>query len=72
VRQDWLDALGIKMPTNQTEFTEMLRKMRDGDPNGNGQKDEIAVGARKGYKWMPFEVLLAVMFRWSGLWKTGK
>ncbi len=41
INQDWLDALNLKMPTTIDELTEVLIAFRDGDPNGNGIKDEI-------------------------------
>ena len=41
IRQDWLDKLGLKMPTNINELTETFKAFRDKDPNGNGKKDEI-------------------------------
>ncbi len=41
INQKWLDALGLQMPSNIDEYTDVLRAMRDGDPNGNGKKDEI-------------------------------
>jgi putative aldouronate transport system substrate-binding protein len=36
-----MDALGLTMPTTTDEFVDVLRAFRDGDPNGNGQNDEI-------------------------------
>ena len=45
INQQWLDTLGLKQPTNITELKEVLIAFRDGDPNGNGKKDEIpAIG----------------------------
>lgn len=41
LNRDWLDALGLSMPTTSEELTEVLRAFRDQDPNGNGKKDEI-------------------------------
>lgn len=38
----WLDKLGLEMPTTIDEFYDCLIAIRDGDPNGNGKKDEIA------------------------------
>lgn len=39
VRKDWLDKLGLKMPTTTDEFTNMLQAIKDKDPNGNGAKN---------------------------------
>ncbi len=41
MRQDWLDKLGLKVPTTLKEWEEVLTAFRDKDPNGNGKKDEI-------------------------------
>jgi putative aldouronate transport system substrate-binding protein len=55
VRKDWLDKLKIPMPKTLDEFYAMLVAFRDRDPSGNGVKDEIPLGARKKYSWMPIE-----------------
>lgn len=41
IRKDWLDKLGLEVPTTIDEWEEVLIAFRDGDPNGNGEKDEI-------------------------------
>ena len=41
INQEWLDVLGLEMPTTTDEFYEVLKAFRDGDPNGNGIQDEI-------------------------------
>lgn len=41
VNQQWLDKLGLKAPTTLDELEQVLIAFRDGDPNGNGEKDEI-------------------------------
>ena len=41
INADWLRILKLEMPTTADELTEVLRQFRDGDPNRNGQKDEI-------------------------------
>lgn len=41
VNQEWLDALNLEMPTDIEGLTEVLRAFKTGDPNGNGQADEI-------------------------------
>ncbi len=41
IRQDWLDKLGLDMPTTIDELHDVLVAFRDDDPNGNGEKDEI-------------------------------
>ncbi|MHA6483431.1 extracellular solute-binding protein [Paenibacillus sp. strain BS8-2] len=51
VRKDWLDKLELDIPTTSDEFYDMLVAFRDGDPNGNNQKDEIAFSMRKNFSW---------------------
>lgn len=42
VNPDWLEAVGLEMPTNFAEFEAMLYAFRDNDCNGNGDAtDEI-------------------------------
>jgi putative aldouronate transport system substrate-binding protein len=41
----WLDKLGLEIPTTLDELEQVLIAFRDGDPNGNGLKDEI------GFDW---------------------
>ena len=37
----WLKKLKLEIPTTAEELTEVLRAFKDGDPNGNYEKDEI-------------------------------
>ena len=42
INQNWLDNLGLEMPTTLDEFKEVLIAFRDNDANGNGDpSDEI-------------------------------
>ncbi len=41
VRKDWLDKLGMQVPTTVEEWHEMLVAFKTKDPNGNGKADEI-------------------------------
>ena len=56
IRQDWLDKLGLEVPTTVDELYTVLTAFRNEDPNGNGKKDEIPLFDRAGYK-MPDEYL---------------
>jgi len=60
IRQDWLDKLGLETPENVDELYEVLTAFRNGDPNGNGIKDEVPFFARQ---WP--ELLRLVTF-WDG------
>lgn len=41
INQEWLDTLGLPMPTTTDEYYETLKAFKTQDPNGNGQADEI-------------------------------
>lgn len=48
IRQDWLDTVGKEIPKTVDELHDVLLAMINGDPNGNGQKDEVGVFTRLG------------------------
>lgn len=49
IRQDWLDQLGLEMPTTTDELYDVLVAFRDNDMNGNGDTtDEIPFAIGKG------------------------
>lgn len=39
IRQDWLDKLGLKMPTNYKELLDVAIAFTKNDPDGNGKHD---------------------------------
>lgn len=39
IRQDWLDKLHLKAPTNIDEFEQVIAAFTNDDPDGNGKKD---------------------------------
>lgn len=41
INRAWLEKLGLPMPQTLEELTDALLAIRDGDPNGNGKRDEI-------------------------------
>lgn len=41
IRKDWLDKLGLEVPETIDEWYTVLTAFKNGDPNGNGKKDEI-------------------------------
>lgn len=45
MRQDWLDAVNMDVPTTIDQWYDVLCAFRDYDPNGNGQQDEIPYDA---------------------------
>ena len=47
IRTDWLENMGLDMPTNHEEFVEVLRAFTYGDPDGNGEDDTVGVIPRE-------------------------
>jgi putative aldouronate transport system substrate-binding protein len=47
MRRDWLDAVGMDVPSDVNELYEVLTAFRNQDPNGNGLKDEVPFFARQ-------------------------
>lgn len=41
IRVDWLNELGLEVPTTTDEFKAVLKAFQDNDMNGNGKKDEL-------------------------------
>lgn len=41
IRKDWLDKLGLEMPTTTDELLEVLKAFQEQDANENGQADEV-------------------------------
>ncbi len=46
IRQDWLETLGLEMPTTTEQFYQYLKAVKENDPNGNGVQDEIPYAGR--------------------------
>ncbi len=45
-RQDWLDKLGLTAPKTMEDLYNVLKAVKEGDPNGNGEADEIPFSVR--------------------------
>jgi putative aldouronate transport system substrate-binding protein len=41
INKQWLDKLGLAMPTTTDELYKVLKAFKEKDPNGNGKKDEL-------------------------------
>ncbi len=48
IRQDWLDALGLSMPTTMDEFYTVMEAFTYSDPDQNGVDDTWGFGAASG------------------------
>ncbi|QHW31426.1 extracellular solute-binding protein [Paenibacillus rhizovicinus] len=58
IRKDWLDNLGLSMPTNYDEFEKVAIAFTKDDPDKNGKKDTLGLGLAKGIvygSWMGAE-----------------
>ena len=55
IRKDWLDKLGLEIPTTLDEFTNVMRAFKNEDPDGNGENDTY------GYCGAGFSYLSALM-----------
>lgn len=45
VRKDWLDNLGLKVPTTTDELYEVMKAFVEKDPDKNGKNDTVALAA---------------------------
>jgi len=62
VRQDWLDALGLEVPTTLDEFYEVAVAFTKNDPDGDGQDDTVALAAT-----MAFPATVQFLFAANGV-----
>lgn len=48
IRKDWLDAVGLELPADGQvtldEYTEILKRFTENDPDGNGEDDTYGMG----------------------------
>jgi putative aldouronate transport system substrate-binding protein len=51
INQEWLDTLGLEMPQTTEDYANVLRAFKDGDPNGNGNADEIPLSGSATDAW---------------------
>jgi len=51
IRKDWLDKLGIAMPTNVQQFHDALVAFRDRDPGGVGRNRVVPYGQNSDARW---------------------
>lgn len=51
INQEWLETLGLELPQTTEEYAEVLRAFKDGDPNGNGEADEIPLSGSATLGW---------------------
>ncbi len=74
IRKDWLDNLGLDVPTTLDEFYDMLYAFTYNDPDGNGKNDTYGYGAfiesDSTFKGYPGARLWPIMgaFGVTGMW----
>jgi len=77
IREDWLNKLGLKVPTTLDELYDVLYAFRNNDPDGNGKKDTYGYGAfvetntYEAYPGRRFEPLMGA-FGVEGTWDMHK
>lgn len=49
IRQDWLDKLGLKVPTNMNELYTVMKAFKEQDPDGNGKADTFGLMLNKDF-----------------------
>ncbi len=62
---DFLEALDLELPTSCQEFEDMLRAIKNNDPNGNGINDEVGFMTSKTRLWNHFVMPLMTPFVYS-------
>ena len=68
-RKDWLNALGIeKVPETLEEFEAAFTKMRNEDPDGNGQKDTYGLTGCGGATQRQFDEIFGAFGVMPGQW----
>ena len=66
INKNWLDKLGLSVPTTTDELFTVLKAFKEKDPNGNGKQDEIGVmGSTNGWSAYPEEFLLNSFIKYS-------
>lgn len=66
IRTEWLDKLGLEMPTTTEELYTVLKAFKEGDPNGNGKADEIPLTVADGTGALKHYMLGAFGIRYLG------
>jgi putative aldouronate transport system substrate-binding protein len=54
INSQWLENLGLEMPTTPDEFVDVMTAFKTQDPNGNGIADEIPITGSAQWSIVPF------------------
>jgi putative aldouronate transport system substrate-binding protein len=68
-RKDWLDKLGLPVPTTLDEVYEVARAFTEDDPDGNGIADTTGFGDRNDLRYSSFKTLSSYFGTPNG-WKV--
>ena len=67
IRRDWLDRVGLDVPTTRAELVEVYRAFKEQDANGNGDpNDEIPVSGREQLRWFDDLFVMHGVAMWEG------
>ncbi|MFB5677901.1 extracellular solute-binding protein [Paenibacillus terreus] len=69
IRKDWLDRLGLKVPTTLDELYEVARAFTEDDPDGNGKDDTVGFGDRSDLRYSSFKTISSYFGAPNG-WKV--
>lgn len=69
INSDWLEAVGMAMPTTPDEMFDVLMAFKNEDPNGNGEADEIPLTTQES---SPFLHFFMNAFIYSGFRNDGQ
>ncbi|RED66426.1 extracellular solute-binding protein [Cohnella phaseoli] len=59
IRKDWLDMLGLSVPTTIDEFYSVAKAFTENDPDGNGKKDTYGYTSSSGGVWWQYPIFNA-------------
>ncbi|OPA73373.1 hypothetical protein BVG16_29000 [Paenibacillus selenitireducens] len=59
IRKDWLDKLGLQVPTTIDEFYAVAKAFAENDPDGNGKQDTYGYTSSSGGVWWQYPIFNA-------------
>lgn len=72
IRKDWLDNLGMEIPTTTDEFYDVMYAFTHDDPDGNGQNDTVGtIVSEYPGPWDIMQTWFGVPNKWGGINEEG-
>ncbi len=72
IRQDWLDKLGLEIPTSIEELENVMEAFKTRDPDGNGKNDTVPLAVMENYLNLNFSPAVTRLapstFTMPGIW----